>query len=78
MYHWDADTSVLPVTFGTQGVLYLTDMTDNQGSFVCWPGAHKSLIDPDQPWLPEIDPAQFVRIPGLVGSLLAWHRAQHL
>ena len=21
MYHWDADTSVLPVTFGTQGVL---------------------------------------------------------
>ena len=68
MYHWDADTSVLPVTFGTQGVLYLTDMTDNQGSFVCWPGAHKSLIDP----------AQFVRIPGPVGSLLVWHRAQHL
>ena len=68
MYHWDAGTSVL----------YLTDTTDNQGSFVCWPGAHKSLIDPDQPWLPEIDPAQFVRIPGPVGSLLVWHRAQHL
>ena len=31
MYHWDADTSVLPVTFRTQGVLYLTDTAYNQG-----------------------------------------------
>lgn len=44
-------------------------------SFVCWPGAHKPLIDPDQPWLPEIDPAQFVQVPGSVGSLLFWHYA---
>ena len=25
MYHWDVDTSKLPVTFGTQEVLFLTD-----------------------------------------------------
>ena len=51
MYHWDADTSKLPVSFGTQGVLFLTDTADDQGSFVCWPGAHKSLIDPEDPWV---------------------------
>ena len=37
MYHWDADTSNLPVRFSTQGVLFLRDTDDNQGSFVCWP-----------------------------------------
>ena len=75
MYHWDADTSKLPVTFGTQGVLYLTDTADDQGSFVCWPGAHKSLIDEKEPWVPEIDPERFVQVPAKAGSLLIWHRA---
>ena len=68
MYHWDADTSVLPVTFGTQGVLYLTDMTDNQGSLLSWPGSHKSIIYP----------AQIVLIPVPVVTLLVRHRAQPL
>ena len=75
MYHWDVDTSKLPVTFGTQGVLFLTDTADNQGSFVCWPGAHKSLIDNKRPWVPELSPENFIQVSASAGSLLIWHRA---
>ena len=35
MFHWDADVTKLPVRYGTQGVLFLTDTADDQGSFVC-------------------------------------------
>ena len=75
MYHWDIDTTNLPVRFCVQGVLYLTDTADNQGSFVCWPGAHKTLIDPDNPWAPELEIDKFVQIPAKAGSLLIWHSA---
>ena len=75
MYHWDADTSKLPVRFRTQGVLFLTDTADNQGSFVRWPGAHKSLIDKENPWVPEISSEHFIQVPGKAGSLLIWHVA---
>ena len=64
MYHWDADTSKLPVHFSTQGVLFLRDTAENQGSFVCWPGAHKSLIDEENPWVPELTPeALYAQLP---------------
>ena len=75
MFHWDADVSKLPLRYGTQGVLYLTDTADDQGSFVAWPGAHKSLIDEENPWAPEIDPSKFVQIPAKAGTMLIWHRA---
>ena len=79
MYHWDADTSKLPVRFSTQGVLFLRDTADNQGSFVCWPGAHKSLIDKENPWVPELTPEvyreEFIQVPAKAGSLLIWHVA---
>ena len=75
MFHWDVDTSNLPITFGTQGVLFLTDTADNQGSFVCWPGAHKWLIDPKSPWVPELSQEHFIQVAAPAGSLLIWHRA---
>ena len=34
MYHWDVDTSKLPVTFGTQGVLFLTEQITKDHLFV--------------------------------------------
>ncbi len=73
MYHWDADTSKLPVHFSTQGVLFLQDTADNQGSFICWPGAHKSLIDKENPWVPELSLDKFIQVPAKAGSLLIWH-----
>ncbi len=75
MYHWDADTSKLPVHFSTQGVLFLQDTADNQGSFICWPGAHKSLIDKENPWVPELSVDKFIQVPAKAGSLLIWHIA---
>ncbi|MEO2003553.1 MAG: phytanoyl-CoA dioxygenase family protein [Candidatus Poribacteria bacterium] len=75
MFHWDADVTKLPVRYGTQGVLFLTDTADDQGSFVCWPGAHKSLIDEDNPWAPELDPEKFIQVPAKAGTMLVWHRA---
>ena len=40
MIHWDTDTSVPKVPFGVQGVLYLTDTSEDQGGFQCVPGFH--------------------------------------
>ena len=75
MCHWDIDTTKLPARFATQGVLYLTDTADNQGGFLCWPGAHKTLLDPDNPSVPELSMENFVQIPAKAGSLIIWHSA---
>jgi hypothetical protein len=53
--HWDASI-IPPVQFGTQGILYLSDTTENQGAFTLVPGFNNRIED----WLkslpPEIDP----------------------
>ena len=41
MIHWDVDTTQQPVSFGVQGVMYLTDTTEDQGGFQCVPGFHR-------------------------------------
>jgi hypothetical protein len=40
--HWDVSLAQ-PVPFGTQGVLYLTDTTAEQGAFRCVPGFHRRI-----------------------------------
>ena len=80
--HWDADTSKLPLNFGVQGVLYLTDTAENQGGFQCIPGIHNQLTNfgvnhpSDYQYVPP-DLKQFTPqpIPGTAGDLLIWHRA---
>ncbi|MDE0019958.1 MAG: phytanoyl-CoA dioxygenase family protein [Candidatus Poribacteria bacterium] len=75
MFHWDADVTKLPLRFGTQGVLFLRDTASNQGSFVCIPGAHKTLIREKDPYAPKLEPELFRQIPANQGDLLIWHRA---
>ena len=43
--HWDLDIDSGPFSFGTQGVLYLTDTPAAQGAFICVPGFHHKIED---------------------------------
>ena len=80
--HWDADLSVRPVPFATQGLLYLTDTPAHQGAFALVPGFHHRL----EAWLdalpPGADAANQDRsslvaqpIAGEAGDLVIWHQA---
>ncbi|WP_102796026.1 phytanoyl-CoA dioxygenase family protein [Bowmanella denitrificans] len=78
--HWDLDFSC-PLTFGTQGLFYLTDVAENQGAFRCVPGFHRQLkdwlkdlpsqADPNQQDLSAL-PVRYIAAPA--GSLVVWHQ----
>jgi ectoine hydroxylase-related dioxygenase (phytanoyl-CoA dioxygenase family) len=83
--HWDTDTSKLPQPFGVQGVLFLTDTTEDMGGFQCVPGFHKNLeawiaeqpadrnpFAPDLDRLPE--GMKVTPIPGKAGDFLIWNK----
>ncbi|MBB4840806.1 hypothetical protein HNP52_003903 [Sphingomonas kyeonggiensis] len=74
--HWDVSL-VPPIAFATQGVLYLSDTSEDQGAFELVPGFHHELLD----WLDglgDADPRKIdlsdraVRIPGRAGDLIIW------
>lgn len=78
--HWDIDFSN-PITFGTQGILYLTDTPPEQGALTLVPGFHHRLAD----WLKSLesgtDPNQqdlhalgSVPISGQAGDMIIWHQ----
>lgn len=83
--HWDLDTSKpLSPALRVQGVLCLTDTTDDMGGFQCVPGFHKNLqawIDdqpagrnPRVPDLSRLPPGMTVTpIPAQAGDLIIWH-----
>lgn len=79
--HWDVSIA-MPIPFGIQGLLYLSDVTAEQGAFRCVPGFHHRL----ESWLAELPPAQNPReqdleslgpvaIPGSAGDFVLWHHA---
>ena len=79
--HWDMSLE-LPVCFGLQGILYLSDTGANQGAFTCVPGFHRQIED----WLrqlpPGTDPRQqdlaalgAIPVAGRAGDLVIWHQA---
>ena len=81
MIHWDVDTSRRPIPFGVQGVLYLEDTIEEQGTFQCVPGFHRVFEDwvrkqpaDRNPRHPDLTDLEVKRIPGKAGDLLIWHR----
>jgi hypothetical protein len=79
--HWDLDTSKLPVPFTAQGVLYLTETTEDQGGFQCVPDLFGQLDDwvasqpPDRnPYRPDIAGFDVVHVAGEAGDLIVWDR----
>lgn len=79
--HWDVDTSKLPIPFGVQGVLALTDTAENQGGFQCVPGMHRGLEEwirtqpPDRnPRVPDLTGRTVKAIPMKAGDLCIWDR----
>src|ERR1051326_1258053 len=79
--HWDADTTRCPQPFGVQGVLYLSDTSEDQGGFRCVPGMHRGLEEWVKPQPPDRHPRQpdltgrtVKSIPGKGGDLLIWNK----
>jgi hypothetical protein len=70
-----------PVPFGTQGIVYLTPTSPDQGAFSCVPGFHRRI---DQ-WLvdshsqrdrdAQVKALAALPIPGGPGDLVIWHQA---
>ncbi|HLK57486.1 MAG TPA: phytanoyl-CoA dioxygenase family protein [Chthonomonadaceae bacterium] len=82
--HWDVDTSKLPIRFGVQGVLCLSDTEPGMGGFQCVPGFHRGLeewirtLPPDRnPRVPDLSTLppdkRVVPIPAKQGSLIIWN-----
>lgn len=77
--HWDVDTSLDPIPFGVQGVLYLADTDENQGGFQCVPSIFRdfdayiaSQPADRNPTVPDITGHEIVKIPGKAGDLVIW------
>lgn len=77
--HWDVSLAA-PVPFATQGVLYLSDTSADQGAFRCVPGFHRTIDD----WvagLGSADPRAVDLhdrehyVEGRAGDLVIWHQA---
>jgi Phytanoyl-CoA dioxygenase (PhyH) len=79
--HWDTSLE-LPIPFGVQALLYLTDTVPEQGAFTCVPGFHHKIEN----WLKSLPPVLNPReldlaalgatpIAGRAGDLIIWHQA---
>ena len=78
--HWDLDLSK-PISFATQGLIYLTDTDEQQGAFSCVPGFHLQIDS----WLKEQTGEDLQRqdwsqwpvkkIAAKAGDLIIWHHA---
>lgn len=77
--HWDISLKQ-PITFGFQGLLYLTDCGIDDGAFHCVPGFHNKIND----WLNDLKPNENPRnkaietlqpepITGSAGDFIIWN-----
>ncbi len=79
--HWDVSLE-LPIPFGLQGLLYLSDTEASQGAFTLVPGFHKKIED----WIRSLPPGADPRkqdlyqlgpqpIAANAGDFILWHQA---
>jgi hypothetical protein len=79
--HWDVSLE-LPIPFGLQGILYLTDTSEEQGAFTLVPGfQHRveswinSLPEHTDPRTENLHALGSRPIAGKAGDLIIWHQA---
>lgn len=79
--HWDVSLE-LPIPYGLQGILYLTDTAANQGAFTLVPGFHKkidawltSLPEEVNPRDTDIHTLGTKPIAANAGDFIVWHHA---
>lgn len=79
--HWDVSLA-LPIPFGLQGILYITDTEAEQGAFTLVPGFHHRIDD----WIHQLPPGTNPRnedlhalgskaLAGKAGDFIIWHQA---
>lgn len=79
--HWDVSLK-LPIPFGLQGLLYLTDCGEEDGAFHCVPGFHRKITQ----WMADLKPTDNPRVvalntlipiavTGKTGDFIIWHKA---
>ena len=79
--HWDVSLE-LPIPFGLQGLLYLSDTEATQGAFTLVPGFHKKITE----WINSLPPGADPRTQDLnklgpqpvaanAGDFIIWHQA---
>jgi hypothetical protein len=80
--HWDVEL-IAPVPFATQGLIYLTDTTEQQGAFCCVPGFHLKIdhwINSQNKGPIELQQQNWADWPvkaiaAKAGDLIIWHQA---
>ncbi|HEX5322383.1 MAG TPA: phytanoyl-CoA dioxygenase family protein [Capsulimonadaceae bacterium] len=79
--HWDMDTSQLPAPLAVQGVLCLTDTTEEMGGFQCVPELFRDFYEwvktqpaDRNPHHPDMTGYKATPIPAKAGDLIIWHR----
>jgi hypothetical protein len=79
--HWDT-TPVSPMPFGLQGILYLSDVAENQGALSVVPGFHNKLENYLKSLPPGADPQRqdlyalgCIPIAANAGDFIIWHHA---
>jgi Phytanoyl-CoA dioxygenase (PhyH) len=79
--HWDVSLE-LPIPFGLQGLLYLSDTESTQGAFTLVPGFHNKIEDWVRSLPPGTDPRQqdlyklgAQPIAAKAGDFILWHQA---
>ncbi len=79
--HWDVSLE-LPIPFGLQGILYLSDTAENQGAFTLVPGFQNRI----EQWIKDLPPGANPRtedmyalghkpIAANAGDFIIWHQA---